>query len=70
MKRYEQNIISEALAVGLDVDPDHVAGNPEIVWQIRHDARTIAAMSEPHRSQAVARVNDGWPLRFSDEWSK
>lgn len=67
---YECKIIAEAQIVGIEVDPDHVLGNTEVIWQLRHDARVIAAMDEPYRSEAVARVNEGWPLRFSEAWSQ
>lgn len=60
---YECKIVAEAQAVGLDVDPDHVIGNTEIIWQLRHDARAIAAITDKaKRADIVQQVNDGWTL--------
>ena len=68
MKRYESNLIAEGQRVGLDIDPEHVAGNPEILWAIRGNIRAIESMPSEQRAAAVARVNDGKPVRYSDEW--
>jgi hypothetical protein len=70
MRRYEQTIIREAQQIGLDVDAQHVAGNPEILWEIRCNTRAVLAMARDQQAAAVQRVNGGYPARLSDEWSR
>ena len=70
VKRYEVNLIADAHRIGLDVDPQHVAGNPEILWEIRRNIRAIEDMPRTQREAAVARVNGGYPLRLSDALSQ
>lgn len=68
MKRYEQNLIAQGQNLGLDIDPQHVAGNPEILWEIRGNIAALLDMPAEQRAAAVERANDGQPLRLSSVW--
>lgn len=58
-----KQIISEAISYGIDVEPERCD-----LFLLRQDVEALRDMQEPYRTAAVERLNNGGPLRLSDEW--